>query len=144
MTNQPPAEPQAPAAQAHLPATSDPLAQFTLTKDDASWAMLAHALTFIEGGVVGPLIVYLVKKDVSPFVAFHALQSFYFGLLFFLISLVTCGIGAILLIIPYFIYEFIALREANDGRWYRLPIVGSWAWAKHPGPSSEGYLPKGL
>ena len=133
----PPSGPPAPVA-------SNPLAQFTLTKDDATWAMLAHALTFVEGGIIGPLVVYLVKKDVSPFVAFHALQSFYFGLLFFVISLITCGVGAILLIIPYFIYEFIALREANEGRWYRLPLVGSWAWAKHPGPSSEGYLPKGL
>lgn len=137
MTNEAPPQPT-------LPAKTDPLAQFTLAKDDASWAMLAHALTFIEGGLIGPLIVYLVKKDTSPFVAFHALQSFYFGLLFFLISLVTCGVGALVLVIPYFIYEFIALREANEGRWYHLPIVGSWAWAKHPGPSNEGYLPKGL
>ena len=41
-------------------------------------AAIAHGLTFFEGGIIGPLIVYVIKKDSSPFVAFHALQSLYF------------------------------------------------------------------
>lgn len=115
-----------------------------LTKDESAWAMAAHALTFIEGGIIGPLVIYMVKKDTSPFIAFHALQSFYFGLVFLVVTLVTCGVGGLLLIVPYFVFELIALREANAGRWYRLPLVGGWAWEKHPGPSSSGELPTGL
>lgn len=118
-----------------VPAASD---GFSLTKDDATWAMVAHALTFLEGGLIGPLVLYLVKRDTSSFVAFHALQSFYFGLLFFFVSLCTCGVGALVFLIPYFVYEFLALRAANDGEWYRLPIVGEWAWRKHPGPGGVG------
>ena len=126
--------PDAPDSPAWPKPQPSPLDQLGLTTDATSWAMLAHALTFVEGGLIGPLVVYLVKKDASPFVAFHALQSFYFGLLFFVIGLVTCGVGAVVLLIPYFVYEFIALRAANEGRWYLLPLVGEWAWNKHPGP----------
>jgi len=106
-----------------------------LSKDDRFMGMIAHALSFVEGGLIGPLVVYLIKKDETPFVAFHALQSFYFGLLFLLITIGTCGIGAVVLLLPYLIYEFLALMAANEGRWYKLPIVGEWAWRRHPGPA---------
>lgn len=118
------------------PGPGDPVGQRmdALSKDDRFMGMIAHALSFVEGGLIGPLIVYLIKKDESPFVAFHALQSFYFGLLFLIITVGTCGIGAVVLLLPYLIYEFVALMKANDGRWYKLPIVGNWAWSRHPGP----------
>ena len=108
-----------------------------LQKDDDTIAMAAHAITFIEGGVLGPLAIYIWKKDTSPFIAFHALQSFYFGLLFFVVGIATCGIGIVLGFAPYLVFELIAAKEANEGHWYRLPIVGNWAWAKHPGPPAE-------
>ena len=103
------------------------------TNDDKWMAALAHGLTFFEGGLFGPLIVYFVKKDQSEFVAFHALQSLYFGLAFFVISLLTCGVGAVLLVIPYAVFELIATMKAYEGEWYELPIVGRYAREKHPG-----------
>lgn len=96
--------------------------------------MASHALSFVEGGILGPLVVYMVKKDQSEFVAFHALQSLYFGLLaagvIIPITLITCGFGVVL-IVPYLIFELVATIRANDGEWYLLPIVGEWAWARH-------------
>ena len=98
--------------------------------DDRTVAMIGHALTFVEGGIIGPLIVYLVKKDESDFVAFHALQSLYFGLLFLAVVLGTCGLGVIL-VIPYLAFEVIACIEAQKGNWYKLPFVGGWAMEVH-------------
>jgi uncharacterized Tic20 family protein len=94
-------------------------------------AALGHALTFVEGGIIGPLIVYLVQKDKDPFSAFHSLQSLYFGLLFIAICIFTLGFGVIL-VVPYLIFELIAALKAYEGEWYCLPVVGKWALAKHP------------
>jgi len=116
--------------------------ELTLTKDDRTWAMAAHALTFVEGGVIGPLVVYLLKKDESEFIAFHALQSLLFGLLFTLISTViiapltfcTFGLGALLIfaVLPVYLgFEILAVIKANEGEWYRLPFVGDIAWRRH-------------
>lgn len=108
--------------------------QLTLTSDERSWAMASHAVSFIDGGIIAPLIIYMLKKDASEFIAFHALQSVYFGLLagFIILplSIVTCGAGAIL-IIPYLGFELMATVKANEGEWYLLPVVGTWAWTRH-------------
>lgn len=106
------------------------------SKDDAMIAAAAHGLSFVEGGLVGPFVVYMVRKDESAFVAFHALQSLYFGILFLAVSLLTCGVGALFLIWPYLWFEGVATLKAFDGEWYQLPIVGARAYAKHPRPTA--------
>lgn len=108
--------------------------ELTLTTDDRSWAMASHAVSLVEGGVLAPLLIYMLKKDSSEFIAFHALQSLYFGLLcacvILPVTLVTCGAG-IVLVIPYLVFELVATVKANDGDWYQLPIVGTWAIKRH-------------
>jgi len=101
-----------------------------VNKDDRNMAAVAHGLTFVEGGIVGPLILYVVKKDDSEFVAFHALQSLYFGLMFLAVTLLTCGLGLVL-VIPYIIFEVLAVANAANGEWYELPIAGPLALKKH-------------
>lgn len=110
-------------------AATDP----TPTEDERILAAIGHGATFFEGGLLAPLVLYFVKKDESEFVAFHSLQSMLFGLAFFSISIVTCGIGAVLLVIPYVVFEIIATLKAYEGEWYELPIVGRYAREKHPG-----------
>jgi len=106
--------------------------------DDARlFGAAAHAVSFVEGGLIGPLAIYLLKKDESEFVAFHALQSLYFGLALLVVTTVTCGFGALIFVWPYMIYEAIASLRAFDGEWYELPLVGKRARAKHPGPLAE-------
>ena len=109
-----------------------------ISQDDRVMAGIAHALSFVEGGILGPLVLYFVKKDDSPFVAFHSLQSVYFGLAFLVGSIVTCGFGAVLLVWPYMIYQAIAAFKAYEGEWYSLPLVGAYAMKSHPPP---GYIP---
>src|SRR5438445_1359399 len=53
------------------------------TPDERSWGMLAHLsglLAFLLGGMsfLGPLIVWLIKKDQSPFVADQAKEALNF------------------------------------------------------------------
>ena len=53
----------APRAQLH-----DDRSATAVSSDDKTWAMLAHLLVFVAG-FVGPLVIYLVKKDEAPYVA---------------------------------------------------------------------------
>ena len=114
-----------------------PLVPTSPSSDERTWALVAHGLTFFEGGVFGPLIVYVLKKDESDFVAFHALQSLLFGLIAMVIilpvAILTCGMGLVLLL-PYFVYEIIASVKAYEGEWYMLPIAGDYAAGRHPPP----------
>jgi len=107
-----------------------------ISKDDKTLAILSHALSFVEGGIIGPLVIYLIKRNESPFVAFHALQSLYFGLLFIgasIVTLITC-VGPIVCLIVYFVFEVIACIRASEGKWYKLPLAGTWAESSHPIP----------
>jgi uncharacterized Tic20 family protein len=118
----------------------------SLGADEKLWGMLAHLLTLlgyvvVVGEYIAPLVIYLVYKDRSRFVAFHALQALFFQLLalavgvaLVLFSVVTLGCGillaaplAIALAIAVLVYTIIAAIQANNGVWYELPIVGRWA-----------------
>src|SRR5262249_28202433 len=52
----------------------------TITRDERTNAMLAHVLT-IFAGFIAPGIIYLVKRRESRFIAFHALQAFFWHML---------------------------------------------------------------
>jgi uncharacterized Tic20 family protein len=118
----------------------------SLSADEKLWGMLAHLLTLlgyvvVVGEYIAPLVIYLVYKDRSQFVAFHALQALFFQLLalavviaLVLFSIVTLGCGILLaapltiaLAIAVLVYTIIAAIQANNGVWYELPIVGRWA-----------------
>lgn len=122
-----------PVSSERAPAEAAKTREGTLSNDERMLSAVSHGLTFFDGGLIGPLIIYLVKKDESDFVAFHALQSLAFGVLFFGLTFVTCGFAALILVWPYMIYEAIAAFKAYEGEYYELPIVGAWARKHHPG-----------
>ncbi len=116
--------------------------QTATTPDERLWALLAHLFGLLGyavlfGQYAGPFIVYLMYKDRSRFVAFHALQSLYFqlallvvGLIGVFVAIITCGIGAIplaLLPVAAFIYVVVAALKAYDGRLFEYWLVGEWA-----------------
>jgi uncharacterized Tic20 family protein len=110
-----------------------------ITSDEKLWAMLAH-LAGLLGYVVGlgqyiaPLVIYLLYKDKSKFVAFHALQSLYFQLallvawaIVIILAIVTCGVGAVLaapVAVFALIYGIIAAIRAHNGEWFEYWLVG--------------------
>jgi uncharacterized Tic20 family protein len=108
-------------------------------KEARQMAMLAHLsgilASLVSGtfaGFVGPLIIWIVKKDDSPFVADQAKEALNFQLTLMILVLVcwavaigTCGILFFLPIIPFvlqLIFGIIAGMKANEGEYYRYPI----------------------
>jgi uncharacterized protein len=97
--------------------------------------MIAH-LSALAGLVIGlnwlgPLIVYLVKKDEHPFIADQSREALNFNLSVFLYIiasaiLIIVVIGLILLpvvAIAWLILTIIAAVRANNGESYRYPLT---------------------
>jgi len=96
------------------------------TSDEKTLALLSHVLTFIFP-VLAPLIIYLIKKDESSFVAYHAKESLNFQITIFIISfaLVITVIGILLLWavgIIYVILIIVATIRASEGKLYKYPF----------------------
>lgn len=95
-------------------------------------AALAHALCLSGFWVVAPFIVWLVYRDRSDYVAFHAIQAMSFQAVLFLVTaglaalaFVTCGLSAVLVPITAVLGGLMALFMAfsalsGDDRGYPL------------------------
>jgi uncharacterized Tic20 family protein len=111
--------------------------------DDRTWAMLAYLLNFVAG-IIAPLVIYLVKRDRSPFVRFHAAQSLnlsitcaIYSISLFVLALVAGAVShglGFLLVLLYFplgvifvIYVIMAAVAANRYENYQAP---SWLCLK--------------
>ncbi|HEX6077624.1 MAG TPA: DUF4870 domain-containing protein [Micromonosporaceae bacterium] len=104
-------------------------------------AMLAHLLGIVSGLVtgllfLGPLIIYLIKKDESRFVRHHSAEALNLTLTGMIVTIVASIVGCVLslivvgffvflLLIPYgillLVYLIIAAIAANRGEWYSYP-----------------------
>lgn len=121
-----PETPQAPSAPPPPPVSSD---------DEKMWAMLCHlaalaAFVFPLGNVIGPLVVWLVKKDEFPLVEDQGKESLNFqisvtiyGAVAFLLVFVLIGF----LLLPvvglfYLIMTIVGAVKANQGIAYRYPL----------------------
>src|SRR5215204_4516589 len=114
-------------------------------QDERRWSILAHlsillCLISAIGGPVAALIIWLVYKDRSRTVAFHALQSFWYQvawivilsvgwfityiLMFVLIGFLLIPIMAIVSIVP-FVHQCYAAYKISQGVDYRYPIIAS-------------------
>jgi uncharacterized protein len=111
------------------------------TKEERTMSMVAHLLGLIGVatvlfGFVGPLVIYLIKKDESQFVAQNAMQALAFNIfmavvaiILMVITFLTCGFGAILFLpfyIVYLIYVIVAAIRSNDGVVYCYPLSSSF------------------
>lgn len=98
------------------------------TADDKTWAMLAHISPLVGLGFIGPLVVWLIYKDKSPFVADQAKEALNFSLAVLIAVLVLCAtcigiIAAPVVSIGAIVYGIIAAMESNKGVWYRYPYT---------------------
>ena len=106
------------------------------TQDERTWGMVAHlaALAFFIlpfGNILGPLVVWLAKRDHSAFVALHAKEALNFNITF-LIGALVCGVllvfsigilfGAVLFVF-WLVMTIIAALKANEGVAYRYPFT---------------------
>ena len=103
---------------------------YTPTSDERTMAILSHILCLIFW-LFPPLIIYLVKKNESQFVAAHAKESLNFQLTVFIaviisIFLMIILIGFLLLWvigIASTILVIIATIKASDNKIYRYPFT---------------------
>ncbi|MGB3681973.1 MAG: DUF4870 domain-containing protein [Rubrobacteraceae bacterium] len=114
-------------------------------QDERTWSILSHVsvLAWPLTGLlpIAPLIVWLLYKDRSPRVGFHALQSLWYqaawlalsvvgGALATLFVILTFGIGAIVVaplaailgIVP-FAHQLYAAYRVSQGEDYRYPFI---------------------
>jgi uncharacterized protein len=155
LTN-PTAEPVLPA---HLPESpvqyypSQPMAP----GDERTWGLLAHLSVLLNllTGFAGPIVsfvIYLVYKDRSRFVAYHALQSTIFQLLWWfgggvLIGLMWAVVGVLsmllvgILLIPFALLATLILAllplgalaygvvggiQVSQGQDFKYWLIGDW------------------
>ncbi|WP_248961017.1 DUF4870 domain-containing protein [Sphaerisporangium perillae] len=97
--------------------------------DDTTLAMLAHLLGLLTS-FLGPLVLYLVKKDESPYVRDQAAEALNFQITLF-IAYAVCAILALILIgfllmfvvwIGSLILMIMASVAANRGENYHYPM----------------------
>jgi uncharacterized protein len=103
--------------------------------DERTWGMFAHLAPFVGALVglpfLGPLVVFLIYKDRSPFVRRHAVESLNFQLTL-LIGYVISAV-LMLVIIGFFtaaaiaiasiVLQILAAVAANRGEDYRYPLT---------------------
>ena len=114
--------------------------------EERNWAMAAH-LSALAGGLlsgffgglgvfVGPLVVWLIKKDTMPFVDEQGKEALNFNitcaiafLILIVFSVMTLGIGLLLTVplwlavgIFWLVVTIIAAVKTSNGEHYRYPI----------------------
>ncbi len=116
-------------------------------QDEGTWSVLAHLSMFLNllTGFLGPvaaLIIYLVYKDRSPMVAFHALQSMWYQigwlvilavgwilttlLMVVLVGFLLIPVMIVVSVLP-FVHAAYAAYKVNQGADYRFPVAADLA-----------------
>lgn len=122
-----------------------------MTLDSNLAAMLCYILNFVCClGLVLSIIFAITEKE-NRFVKFHAFQSIFLAILQIIVGLVIGILGFVvslalnmvhmellgwilvlglrfLLFAIFLIFWIIAGIKAYSGQWYKLPIIGEFAW----------------
>ncbi len=100
-------------------------------------AMLCHLLSFVGllgvplGNILGPLVLWLIKKDEDPLVDetgkevlnFQISASIY-GIVCILLAFIFIGFLLLpILLIVVIVYTIIGATKANEGELYRYPFT---------------------
>lgn len=107
-----------------------------ISQEEKTWGMLAHlsslaAFIIPLGNVVGPLVVWLVKKDTMPFVDDQGKEALNFnitvaimGVISFLLMAILIGFVLIaIVVVGWMVLTIMAAIEANKGVAYRYPFT---------------------
>ena len=119
-----------------------------ISADERQWAMFAH-LSALVGGIltsgwagslgcfIGPLIIWMIKKDTMPFVDDQGKEALNFnitlailGVAMLILTVITFGIGALLTVpvglaaaVGWLVLTVIASIKASEGVAYRYPLT---------------------
>ena len=113
-----------------------------LNKDTRMWAMFCHlaglagfVIPVVISGIIGPLIVWLIKREEHPFIDEQGKEAVNFQIsmsLYTVIGVFACIVTCVgVFLIPFFlpviyiinlVFLLIAAVKANNGEYYRYPI----------------------
>lgn len=114
------------------------------SQDERQWAMFAHLSALLgallTGGIgvfVGPLVIWLIKKETMPFVDDQGKEALNFnitiaivGVALIILTVVTLGIGVLLTLpvglavtVGWLVLTVIAAIKASEGVSYRYPLT---------------------
>jgi uncharacterized protein len=110
--------------------------EINITQDEKTWAMMTHLLSLTGyisgiGFILGPLLMWLFKKDKSSYVNYHGKESLNFQIsiiIYGFIAGILCFFFIGFLIFPVLgilqlILVIIASVKAKDGEEYRYPMT---------------------
>ena len=124
------------------PTAAEPAVPAPTVSEERTWAMLGHLSAFTAfitgiGCVLGPLIVWLIKRDTMPFAGEQAKEALNFNIsmiiafaALWLFTILTLGIG-LLIVVPaglalfvgWLVLTIMAAVKANAGEHYRYPFA---------------------
>ena len=106
--------------------------------EEKNWAMMSHIAAFVAlvplipviGMVLGPLVIWLLKKEEMPLVAENGVEALNFNISMFIaycVALILCfiliGIPILIgLVIFHFIVTILAAIKASEGGVYKYPF----------------------
>ncbi|MGH8873769.1 MAG: DUF4870 domain-containing protein [Acidimicrobiia bacterium] len=114
------------------PAATSPAAP---SGEARNWAVAAHLSAILGAWValafVGPLVVWLMKRQSDPFIELHAREALNFNLTLliylavaFLLALVLIGFLLLAIIgVTWLILTIVAAVKASNGQAYRYPLT---------------------
>ena len=104
------------------------------SKDDRTMGMLAHLLGLLTC-IVGPLVIWLIKKDSSAFVGDNAKEALNFQITV-AIGMIACSVIACIPFVGFAVFilwpligiadlvlSIMAAMAANKGETYRYPVA---------------------
>jgi len=146
-----------PISKLSEPSVSSIPPQIMSPGDERTWGTLTHLSTLLNlvtgfGGPIAALIIYIIYKDRSRYVAYHALQAMVFQLIWWfgggvLIGLMWAIVGALsailigialipiaacltplMLLLPVgaLIYGIVGAVQTNQGLDFKYWLVGDW------------------
>ena len=118
------------------PPPSEPPMAGGPSAEERQWAMFAHlsalsGLIIPFGSIIGPLVIWLIKKDTMPFVNDQGKEALNFNITM-AIAAIVCSllmlvlIGFLLLpalVILWLVFVIIGTIKANEGTAYRYPFT---------------------
>jgi len=124
------------------PTAAEPAVTAPTVNEERTWAMLGHLSAFTAfitgiGCVLGPLIVWLIKRDTMPFAGEQAKEALNFNIsmiiafaALWLFTILTLGIGLLIafpaglaLFVGWLVLTIMAAVKANAGEHYRYPFT---------------------
>ncbi|HTD12485.1 MAG TPA: DUF4870 domain-containing protein [Steroidobacteraceae bacterium] len=106
------------------------------TENERTWGMLAHLSALVGllfplvGNILGPLLVWLTRRDSSAFIAAHAKEALNFNITVTLAGVVCLFLALIFiglllgtaLFIAWLVMTLVAAIKASEGVPYHYPL----------------------